>query len=375
MSVFSSQSSWEAQCLSANQSPVNLVQTTAKPCDISCDITIDPGKVSQATVSISDEGLILAGNLGSLKFREKSYVCSMIQVNHPSHHTIEGVPGDGEIIAYCYQSTGELLCLSALFRANTEQNNSFKFFKQFIPYGLPTGDSPVNLKDWSLSSMVPAEAQYFTYAGSTVVPPCKSCEWVVFHNMITMDTDDFAFLLKTTGAGSRNLAQIGERNVFYSSRQSISGVIPNDGKMYLKLRPTGMSQLPSSSPVVSPITLKKLPEDPNKPVTTTGILQKMFFDTVDSQGGFIPTFELVVTLLLIIGGCIFGIRYAMTAPFNTEFVKPGSKWTRETLAYIWNFLLSIPSIIWNWTIGWFTWLTKPKTVDLGVLAPRTPSGN
>jgi hypothetical protein len=60
---------------------------------------MDDNYITQATVSVSDEGLLLINNsgLGSCKFRGESYVCQALVVNHPSHHTIEGVQADGEV--------------------------------------------------------------------------------------------------------------------------------------------------------------------------------------------------------------------------------------------------------------------------------------
>ena len=90
MSLFSSQTTWPPQCLSANQSPINLSQSSAKPCNLTCDLVMDDGYISQATVSVSDEGLLVTNNsgLGSCKFRGESYVCQALHINHPSHHTL-----------------------------------------------------------------------------------------------------------------------------------------------------------------------------------------------------------------------------------------------------------------------------------------------
>jgi carbonic anhydrase len=374
MSIFSNQSTWPPQCLSANQSPINLSQTSSKPCEVTCDLVMDDGYISQAIVLISDEALLLVSysSLGSCKFRGESYICKSISINHPSHHTLEGVQADGEVIAYFEKPTGELLCVSSLFRVNPSQTSSYTFFKQFVPYALPTGETQVKLQDWSVAMMVPPSSSYYTYTGSTCFPPCAPCEWVVFKTMINMDIGDFAYLVRNSQAGSRSLSAQGSREVYFNDTQNLSGVMPNDGKIYLRLRPTGNTPMPSLSQTgqksKKDIKLKPEPEDPNKPVSWTGKRQKELNDHIKSNGGYLPTAEIWLIAIAVIAGCYYGYNYSRTSPFSTEFIKPASSWTRDTFGFLWDFLMSIPGIIYNWTIGWITFLSKPKTRDGKVLS-------
>jgi len=370
MSLFSSQSTWPPQCLSANQSPINLSQSSAKPCDVTCDLIMDDAYISQGTVSISDEGFILSAlSLGSCKYRGQSYVCQALSINHPSHHTLDGVQADGEVTAIFKKPTGELLCVSALFRVNPSQTSSYTFFKQFVPYGVPSGDTPIKLQNWSLAMMVPPNSAYYTYSGSTLIPPCSPCEWVVFKSMINMDQDDFAYLVRNSEAGSRNLSAQGSREVFFNDNQNLSGIMPNDGKMYLRLKPTG-----NTPPVVtaggSKVELKgKAKENPEKPTSFSGKMFKYLEKTAGLNGGYLGLIELVIAGIVIIAGCYYGYQSAQTNPFSTEFVKPISAWTRKTLGEIWDFLLSLPGILYNWTIGWFTFLTRPRIRPETTLPP------
>jgi hypothetical protein len=334
---------------------------------------MDDAYISQAIVSISDEGLLLSGSsLGSCKFRGESYVCQALAINHPSHHTLEGVQADGEVIAIFKKPTGELLCVSALFRVNPSQTASYTFFKQFVPYALPTGDTTIKLQNWSLGMLTPPNSAYYTYEGSTVIPPCSPCEWVVFKSMINMDQDDFAYLVRNSQAGSRNLSAQGSRDVFFNDTQNLSGVMPNDGKMYLRLKPTGGTSMPSVSAGGSRIDLKsKKVEDEQHPTSLLGKGKKALGKHIESNGGYLGTLEFWLMLVAIAAGCYYGYKTASSNPFNTEFVKPVSSWTRDTLGDIWNFLLSLPTIIYNWTIGWFTFLTRPRIRPVPVPIPST----
>jgi len=368
MSLFSSQTTWPPQCLSANQSPINLSQSSAKQCELACDLVMDDGYISQATVSISDEGLILSNSssLGSCKFRGESYVARALHINHPSHHTVEGVQADGEVTAIFQKPTGEMLCVSSLFRVNPDQGSkSYSFFKQFVPYGLSTGDTQVKLGDWSLAMMVPPSSAFYTYVGSTVVPPCSPCEWVVFKSMISMDTGDFAYLTRNAEAGSRTIVAQGNREVFFNDTQNLSGIMPNDGKIYLRLSGKGLSAPLSSGG--ARIDLKNQPksqkdqEDEDKhPVTLSGKTKKQLSDHIKSNGGILGTVEFWLMLVAIAGGCYLGYNYASSSPFNTEFVRPVSEWTRNTFGDIWIFLKSLPGILYNFTIGWITFLMRPR---------------
>jgi len=365
MSLFSSQATWPPQCLSANQSPINLSQSSTKPCNLTCDLVMDDGYISQATVSLSNEGLFLMTNsgLGSCKFRGQSYVCRGLTINHPSHHTLEGVQADGEVTAIFEKPTGELLCVSSLFRVNPSQTSSYTFFKQFVPYALTTGDTQVKLQDWSLAMMVPPSSPYYTYTGSTLAPPCAPCEWVVFKTMINMDTGDFAYLVRNCEAGSRTIQGLGNREVFYNDNENLSGVMPNDGRMYIRLKPTGKSKTPELGHGTKSVKLKADDEDPKHTHTWSGSAHKALKNHVDSNGGVVGTIQLWTILVMVIIGGMIGYYAAKDTPFTGEFVKNPAIWLSQKVTMIWQWLLAMLYYIWtsilaipNWFLGWFTFL-------------------
>jgi carbonic anhydrase len=226
-------------CSGANQSPINLSQSIAKPCNLSCELVFDDGLATTAESIITNEGLVMFGQLGSCKFRGESYTCVAIVVNHPSHHTVEGVQADGEIVAFFSKPTGEQLCVSSLFRVNQAETASFSFFKQFVPYAQTTF-SKTMLNDWSIAQMVPPAGAYFVYDGSKLIPGCESVEWVVFKAMINMDPTDFAFLVKNVQPGSRSIQSLGNREIFFNDVAALpGGPMPHDNKTYMRCRPSG----------------------------------------------------------------------------------------------------------------------------------------
>jgi len=254
MSLYSSSTSWGGNCSGANQSPINLSQAAAKPCDLLCELTFDDVYVPQATVSISNEGMVLqnTAGLGSCKFNGEGYTCQALLVNHPSHHTIENIQADAEVVAMFTNPTGSNLCISTLVRVNPHQTSASSFFNAFIPYGNPSvASTPVNLgENWGLFQMVPPAGSYYVYDGSLVTPGCDPVKWVVFKSMINIDSNDFALLVKNVNPGSRPIQGLGDREIFYNDVEQLpGGPMPHDNKTYMKCRRAGQK-----TPLTKPVT-------------------------------------------------------------------------------------------------------------------------
>lgn len=241
MSIYSSSTSWA--CPTSNQSPINLSQSSAKPCDLLCELVMDDVMIPQANVVVSDEGMILqsTSSLGSCKYNGEGYTCTMLLVNHPSHHTIENIQADAEVIAIFTNPTGKYLCVSSLVRVNSSQTSSTQFFNSFVGYANTTQQyTTVNLgENWTLGMMVPPNGAYFVYDGSMVVPPCQNVTWVVFKSMINIDPTDFALLVKNVSPGSRPIQALGDREVFFNDISQLPGAMPHDGKTYMRCKRAG----------------------------------------------------------------------------------------------------------------------------------------
>ena len=368
MSVFSS-NNWPAACSSAKQSPINLT-SDAKPCNLTCDLVMDTGNATQGAVHILTGGLVLTSNsgLGSCKFKGESYLCTGLFVNHPSHHKINGIQADGEVVAIFHKPTGEILLVSSLFKVSSEQTPSYSFFKQFVPYGVTTGETKVMLKDWSIASMV-APGGYFVYQGSTLVPPCDPCEWVVFKQMINMDQGDFAYLVRNVEAGSRPIQAVGDREVFFNNTDN-SGPMPHDNKFYLRLRPTGNTNLGKKLETKT-VDLKSnvqqsktdAEEEAKNPTTYLGSVSKSVNDYTKENGN-IGLILAIVSVVGVIAGIIYGWRGSSQTPITGESMKPLAIWTREKLWWLYNYVLGFFAWLWSYVVGVFSWL---YSVTFGLL--------
>ena len=327
MSIYSSSTSWT--CPSSNQSPINLSQSSAKPCDLLCELVMDDVMVPQANVSISDEGLVLqsTAGLGSCKFNGEGYTCTMVLVNHPSHHTIENIQADAEVIAIFTNPSGNYLCVSSLVRVNSSQTSATHFFNSFVGYANPTQQyTTVNLgENWMLPMMVPPNGAYFVYDGSLVVPPCQPVKWVVFKSMINIDPTDFALLVKNVAPGSRPIQGLGDRVVYFNDVQQLPGApMPHDNKTYMRCKRAGKKQatgggglMGGTKEVTAPDVKGKASE--NDKNTVTHKVSKFVSDQVATNG--ILSF---VDVLLLILSLAFGFYYGKNIeyrPYGTYLMR------------------------------------------------------
>ena len=232
---------WGGNCSASNQSPINLSQSIAQPCDVLCDLVIDDAYVNSAKVINSREGLVLYSQtgLGTCKYNGDGYTCQALIVNHPSHHTIDNIQADAEVVAVFRSPTGKVLSVSSLVRVNPTQTDSSRFLNAFIPYANSAGPVDIVLgNNWSMTMMVPPNATFYSYQGTVPIPNCDIAQVIVFSSMINIDQNDFALLAKNGAAGSRPIQPLGDRQVYFNSGEQLpGGTAPKDGKVYMRLHP------------------------------------------------------------------------------------------------------------------------------------------
>ena len=305
MSIYGSSSSWGDQCVNSGQSPINLSQSSSKPCDLMCELTFDDAYISQANVIVSDEGLIVQSqtNLGSCKFAGESYTCQSLLVTHPSHHTIENVQADAEVVAIFTSPTSGMLCVSSLVRVNPTQTPSSHFFNAFVPYANPSAQSTsVSLgEQWGLFMMVPPIGSYYVYDGSLVIPPCQQCKWVVFKSMINIDSNDFALLVKNVVPGSRPIQQLGNRDIFFNDIEQLpGGPMPHDGKTYMRCKRSGKKQ-DVKDVKSAPLGEAKKTEDAKKKNSIHAWASKQI-----QQNGWLEMINVTLLIVSFVAGVYYG---------------------------------------------------------------------
>lgn len=271
-------------------------------------MVVDDAMIAQANVMISDEGLILqnTAGLGSCKYNGEGYTCNLLLVNHPSHHTIENIQADGEVIAVFTNPTGKYLCMSSLFRVNPAETPSTHFFNSFIPYADASQQYvPVNLgENWNLSMMVPPNGAHYVYDGSLVTPPCQASKWVVFKSMINMDANTFALLVRTVSPGSRPIQAVGNREVFFNDIEHLAGTpMAHGDKKYMRCRKAG-------APTKSVKQVESSPLKQNAKKNTKNLADHVvdYTSTQIRTNGTMYYVSIVLNLLSLIIGLYMGFQ-------------------------------------------------------------------
>ena len=292
-------------CSGPNPSPINLSQSFAKPCNNLCDLVMDDGYATKGTVISFREGLVLMSdtNLGTCKFNGDGYSCYALLVSHPSHHTIENIQADAEAIALFRNPTGKNLVVSSLVRVNPAQTQASHFFNKFIPYVVADNRTQVTLNNWSLSMMVPPNASFYSYKGSSV-DNCLPAQFVVFNSMINIDSNDFALLVKKVPASSRGIQPLGNREVYFNNGQQLPGPnMPKDGKIYMRLHSAGAAGIKYPTRAVKQVDVTSVQDANQQKAGAVGNITKWAQDQVTVNGYF--SIINTVLLLIALGGALY----------------------------------------------------------------------
>jgi carbonic anhydrase len=279
---------------------------------------MDDVMISQANVIVGDEGLIVdnEAGLGSCKFNGEGYTCTKVVINHPSHHTIENIQADAEVISIFTNPTGKYLCVSALVRVNPTQTSSTHFFNSIVGYADASKPyTTVNLgENWGLHMMVPPTGAYYIYDGTMVVPNCTPTKWVVFKAMINMDPNDFANLVRTNQPGSRAVQSLGDREVFFNDIEQLpGGPMPHDNKTYMRCKRLG-----KKGDDVKPVSAAGVKDEYNKNKTTILSTIQKFTTNQINNNGIIG----IIDLLLFLCAIGLGIYLAYTERNRDYVVAP-----------------------------------------------------
>jgi carbonic anhydrase len=246
MSIFDSAHDWPDKyksCGAPHQSPINLSQSFALPCDRLCEWKVDEVSVGQADLYRSEAGMLLSGfknGTPTATFNGDGYTCREIELFSSAQHSLDSVFGEAELVAKFDHPSGKTVHMSVIVRTSPGDTPSAKFFNAFVPYFVSGGGTPqVNLgNSWSLTDIVPDTPAYYMYTGSSLTPPCfPNITWIVYSNTVTMDPSDYATLAKYIKPSRRPLEEVADREVTFYDAQGVT--TQRDGKLYLKCRRPG----------------------------------------------------------------------------------------------------------------------------------------
>jgi carbonic anhydrase len=241
MSVFDSASNWPDSykaCGAPHQSPVNLSQSIAVPCDRLCELNIDDVVISDATVMNSSRlgGIFLnfTGAKPTIRFNGKGYTAVNLIMTNPSQHTIENVRAEAECMIIFEHPSEPNVILSLLVRTSPGDTPSNQFFNAFVPYPSDL-DEPVKVtlgNSWQIQNLIPESKGYFIYEGTTPWPECDpNVTWIIFNTAVSIDPSDFAKMRSKGKGGYRPLQEIGDRQVYFNDGEKVSNSFSKkDGK-------------------------------------------------------------------------------------------------------------------------------------------------
>uniref|UniRef100_A0A6C0K6H8 carbonic anhydrase n=1 Tax=viral metagenome TaxID=1070528 RepID=A0A6C0K6H8_9ZZZZ len=316
MSIFDSAQDWPDKykaCGAPHQSPINLSQSFALPCDRLCEWKVDD--VSVGSAQVRPEAVSgLASGLGlsdfsngtpTASFNGEGYTCKKMILYATAQHSLETVFGEAELVATFTHPSGKTVNMSVIVRTSPGDTASAKFFNAFVPYS--DSAQEVNLgNSWSLQDVVPDTPAYYVYRGTNLVPPCEpDVIWIVYSNTVTMDPSDYAKLAKNVKPARRPLEEVGDRQVMFYDAQGVS--TPRDGKLYLKCRrPGGAGKKEEQTErMVQPGGLQ---DEVDKQESESSTKRRNNFrqaaaDQYNSMGGIWGILE--VLTLLVIAGLLF----------------------------------------------------------------------
>lgn len=351
MSIYSSSNS--SNC-PGDQSPINLSHTFAKPCEMLCELVMDDAMIPQAHVIISDEGLMLQNDagLGSCKYNGEGYTCKALLVNHPSHHTVENIQADGEVIAVFTNPTGKYLCVSSLFRVNPAETPSTHFFNSFVPYASTTQTNvTVNLgENWSIPMMVPGNGAYFVYDGSMPWSCSQATKWVVFKAMVNMDANTFAGLVKNVAPGSRPIQPLGSREVFFNDTEHVGGTPMAKGdKKYMRCKKLG-----APTKAVKPVESSPLKENASKNHKNISDRIIEYTSTQVQTNGTMYYISGVLSILSFGIGIYAGLNMYFIGSYIINF-------SQDIPGYVYRFVMFFVMFFYNYI--WYPLTKKPEGVQ------------
>ena len=335
-SIFDSARQWPDKykaCGAPHQSPVNLSQSFADPCERLCEWTVDDTAVGMASVANNQGslgGLLLSGfqnGKPTARFNGDGYSCEGMILYSTSQHSLEGVFGEGELVCYFTHPGGKIVCMSVIIRSAPGETASSKFFNAFVPY-VDQGTTITLPQTWSLQDVIPDTPSYYIYTGTTIWPQCNpNVTWIVYSNTVSMDPSDYARLVKSVKPARRPLEEVADRVVTFYDAKSHGVTTPRDGKLYMRCRRAG-KQREENPNKAEPV--KKGGMDEAKDEKTSAEQERMINNAVasatasyESMGGIYGVLTVLV-LVLVSGGLFFtsmGKQVAAVA-FVIAFIIP-----------------------------------------------------
>lgn len=232
-------------CVANDQSPVDLVRSTADKCNRRCDFSIPPTVITTAKVSVDASKLFLS--LTSLTppptavYNDTLYQCTRIDVYGTAQHAYNRIYRQMEVVATFTSGSSTIMASIPVTSTGATGTPSTTFFNKFAGYTASPSAIPLGV---SLASAVPSNMSYFVYSGRQFFGSCAPVTWIVYNQATSISESDYGILQGVlTNGYQKPLQQLSppgnpnERHVsFRDVREENPAYSRQDGKVYMKCR-------------------------------------------------------------------------------------------------------------------------------------------
>lgn len=181
--------------MSCTTTPINIKSTT-DTCNKDCSFKYYYNPTSSAVVTNTGEYLdINVDGKNTVSFKNENLTIKEIKICQPSYHLFNGKQADAEIIIVHSGIISGIVNVCIPITKQNGSGDSNSFFKKIIPYvvGENNEKQQINVSNWSLNNVFPAQAPYYYYISNTL--PFNNCiagtaHFIVFDTANSATIDD-----------------------------------------------------------------------------------------------------------------------------------------------------------------------------------------
>jgi carbonic anhydrase len=298
---------WKSKFVSCNnsiaQSPINIDTELAITCSTLCDLKIHY-KPSKCRVKFNNGMLSLYYDGGSyIIYKNVYYKLDKITIHTPSMHTIDHEKYAMEVCLFhnAGNATDGGVIIHCLYEEGPHYGSPDTFFNQFIndtpAFNIDFEDEIEVSSMWGANMLLPKQRSFYVYNGSIPFPPCSENYYnIVMDTTGHIGSTNLNLLKKYLGKNVRNVQQLNNRKVFYSSGESITMAerevnVTNDRFLRCSKKPDEV--ITTKAPIE---TTTKAPVD-NSSAFTIAIKQR------------IQSIFVLLTIFMVILNAFFFVKY------------------------------------------------------------------
>ncbi len=140
---------------------------------------------------------------------DREYKLRQFHFHSPSEHHIDGKTYPMEMHLVHQDEAGHVLVIAVMMETDASQPVLGKFW-QWLPGQI--GQKVTFPLELSLTDILPANTQHYTYSGSLTTPPCtEGIQWIVLKEPMHVSQQDVDQFVQIIGKNARPIQPLGER--------------------------------------------------------------------------------------------------------------------------------------------------------------------